>query len=498
MASIVNPLLNDCCANIQSLRPQSSVGNQALDAAASDNGGLQHPWIALDGRGLMLEQGTGLSRYSEALTRALNRLPFRQEVLLDRAPGPNGVIPSYGKSKRGLQRARRWLRALSNKRRAADIIAAPADAAGFDRIRRSSDVFRLAQVHFDVYRKPLWISNATPPAIMHWTYPLPIRFERALNIYTIHDIIPLLTPSLTSISESRHRKLLQSLLATADHIVTVSETSRRAIVDWFDYPEDKITNTYEGIAFEPREVGDTERVAQYGLRSGDYFVAVGTIERRKNVGRLITAYLASGAKYPLVLVGPNGWKAASELAPAEGHIINVHQAAQGMPGVLPLGFVPRATARALLQGARSLLFPSRAEGFGLPIIEAMAVGTPVMTSRGGATEEVAGDAALMIDPLNISDMAAAITALATKPELRAALAERGFARAANFSNERYAERLEALYRRLISAKSNPKTVGPHTTLDEWSAVRAATVRQGAVSEFQPAEYPLAARTTVGF
>jgi glycosyltransferase involved in cell wall biosynthesis len=179
-----------------------------------------------------------------------------------------------------------------------------------------------------------------------------------------------------------------------------------------------------------------------------FYVAVGTIEKRKNIGRLIQAYLASGVKLPLVLAGPEGWQAEAELAPAKGYRIGIDKAAGDGPGILSLGYVPAAAIQALLQNACALLFPSLAEGFGLPIVEAMAVGTPVMTSRGGATGEVAGDAALLIDPLNVTDMAAGIAALENNYPLWLSLADRGMRRARDFSAERYTERLADLYRHL--------------------------------------------------
>jgi glycosyltransferase involved in cell wall biosynthesis len=270
----------------------------------------------------------------------------------------------------------------------------------------------------------------------------------ALNIYTIHDLIPQSAPDLTSIDRARHRAIVKGMLEVADHIVTVSETSRRAIIDEFGYPADKVTNTYQPGRLDGPGLVPLEQAGLRDLKRRGFYVAVGTIERRKNIGRLIEAYLASGVSAPLVLAGAEGWRAEAELKPALGYRIGIDKAMGEGPGILALGYAPALMVQALLQNARALLFPSLAEGFGLPIVEAMAVGTPVMTSRDGATGEVAGDAALLIDPMNITEMAAAITALEKDYPLWLSLADRGMRRARDFSVERYTERLAALYAHL--------------------------------------------------
>jgi glycosyltransferase involved in cell wall biosynthesis len=280
---------------------------------------------------------------------------------------------------------------------------------------------------------------------MHWTSPVPIVLKGAFNIYTIHDLIPQTAPDLVPGPRSRHRAILKAVLAAADHVITVSETSRRAIVDEFGYPADRITNTYQPGRMDGLNLVTLEQAGLTDLKRRGFFLSVGTIEKRKNAGRLIEAYLASGTTAPLVLAGAEGFGAKAELGPAQGYRIGIDKAAGEGPGVLLLGYAPAATIQALLQNARALLFPSLAEGFGLPIVEAMAAGTPVMTSRGGATGEVAGDAALLVDPLNVTEMAGAIASLEKDYPLWLSLADRGMRRARDFSVERYTERLAALY-----------------------------------------------------
>jgi glycosyltransferase involved in cell wall biosynthesis len=406
------------------------------------------PWIGFDVRSLILGQGTGVSSYGHGLSEAVRQLGYQREVLLDRPLQADGSLPSYGTPGRGLSRLVRWSRALSPFGQSAHIAPGPVGATGFERIRRSADIFRVAQVHFDIYRRPLRLSDRSPPTVMHWTYPLPAVLRGAFNIYTIHDLIPQTAPELTPIARARHRAMLTGVLSVADHIVTVSETSRRAVIDEFGYPPDRITNTYQPGRLSGAGLTTLEEASFPGLPRRGFYLAVGTIEKRKNIGRLIQAYLVSGVQAPLVLAGPDGWQGEAELAPAKGYRIGIDKPDGDGPGVLSLGYLPADSIRVLLQNARGLLFPSLAEGFGLPIVEAMAVGTPVMTSRGGATGEVADDAALLVDPLNVTDMAAGIAALENNYPLWLSLADRGMRRARYFSSERYAERLADLYRHL--------------------------------------------------
>ncbi|HEX4504975.1 MAG TPA: glycosyltransferase, partial [Alphaproteobacteria bacterium] len=327
------------------------------------------PWIGFDGRSLILDAGTGVHSYGHGLAGAVRRLGYRREVLLDRPLAPDGSLPPYGVPPQGLGRLLRWSRALYPFARPAGIAVGPVGRTGFERIRRATDIFRVAQVHFDIYRRPITLLDRTPPAVMHWTSPVPIVLKGALNIYTIHDLIPQTEPDLTSGAQSRHRAVIKAVLAAADHVITVSESSRRAVIDEFGYPADRITNTYQPGRMDGSGLVTLEQAGLADLKRRGFFLSIGTIEKRKNIGRLIEAYLASGMAAPLVLAGGEGFGAEAELKPAHGYRIGVDKAAGEGPGVLLLGYAPALKIQALLQNARALLFPSLAEGFGLPIVE---------------------------------------------------------------------------------------------------------------------------------
>ncbi len=305
----------------------------------------------------------------------------------------------------------------------------------------SPDLFRVAQVHFDLYRRPLALRLADPPAIMHWTYPLPLHVPGVPNLVTVHDLIPLLQPELTGIASARMERLLRAVVAQAEAVVTVSETVRADIVRRLGVPSERVVNLYQAVDLPPALLAASEAVAA-PCPAGS-FVCVGSVERRKNVGRVILAHGRSGSRRRLVLVGPDGEGAAAELAALSAH--------PAPDRVLRLPWIPRPELVRALRSARAVLFPSLAEGFGLPIAEAMMLGVPVLTARGGATEEIAGGAALLADPRDAGELARAIGRLDGDGLLCDRLAAAGRARAALFSMEAYGARLDGLYRRIAAA-----------------------------------------------
>ena len=394
----------------------------------------------------MLPQGTGVSTYASVLADCMGQVGLGLELLIDAAAGSGAARP----------RLRRWIAAAAPGAQRAEL-AASGDAPDQARLRVAVDVFRTAQVHFDLHRRLLPVRGGQPPAAMHWTYPLPLRFLGVPNLYTVHDLIPLLHPALTPISGRRLGRILQRITYSGAHLVTVSEASRREIIATLGAPGHQVTNTYQAVHFPADVMAGQEEVHRSlhrvgRLRPGGYFLHAGTVEPRKNLARLIAAYRASGITTPLVIAGPDGWQAADQLLPAKGLLREGIPVAQGAASVLRVPWLDRRTLVSLIRGAKAVLLPSLAEGFGLPVAEAMALGAPTMTSCGGATEEVAGGAALLVDPLDGAEMAEAFRALDRDPVLRGSLVARGLRRAALFSMEAYAARLRALYDTVLAGQ----------------------------------------------
>jgi glycosyltransferase involved in cell wall biosynthesis len=175
---------------------------------------------------------------------------------------------------------------------------------------------------------------------------------------------------------------------------------------------------------------------------GRFLLVCGTVEKRKNIARLLDAYRQSGVEMSLVIAGPDGW-GAEDLLRQIG----------STPGVIRLPYLDRAAMRALIGHARTLIMPSLAEGFGLPVAEAMALGTPVVTSDRGALAETAGGAALAVDPEDIAGLATALRRLASDDALYATFASAGLVNAARFTPARFAERLTRAYAMVMAGTS---------------------------------------------
>ncbi|MFM7608587.1 MAG: glycosyltransferase family 4 protein, partial [Alphaproteobacteria bacterium] len=185
-----------------------------------------------------------------------------------------------------------------------------------------------------------------------------------------------------------------------------------------------------------------------------YFLFFGAIEPKKNVGRLIEAYLASGVSDPLVIIGKKAWKSVKDLQLISGDGDTPRaqariDSAEKQSCVLHFDYASFSLLVSLIRGAKAVLFPSLYEGFGLPALEAMSLGTPVLTSNTASMPEVVGEAALQIDPYDIRALVEGIRALDSDADLRGRLAEAGPIRAQEFSPERYQARLAKLYGRFV-------------------------------------------------
>ncbi|MGE4011801.1 MAG: glycosyltransferase, partial [Alphaproteobacteria bacterium] len=178
----------------------------------------------------------------------------------------------------------------------------------------------------------------------------------------------------------------------------------------------------------------------------------GALEPKKNVGRLIEAYLAAGIDTPLVIVAAEGWKSDQELRLLNEDHIRYERSIGDLTlvrrKVMRFEYAPFPVLVSLIRGAKAVLFPSLYEGFGLPVLEAMQLETPVLTSDQGSLPEVAGDAALIVDPYNVRKMAEGIRELDGNGELRGNLRARGLKQVENFTTERYKARLQEMYRRI--------------------------------------------------
>lgn len=332
-------------------------------------------------------------------------------------------------------------------------------AQAMDQTFAGTRMFESASAHFHVYGRFANIRMPAPPALFHATHPLPVRVAGCPNIVTIHDLVPLRLPHMTLDNKRYFFRLVQHLVARADHLVTVSEYSRRDIMTLFNVPENRITNTYQAVTIPPSALARTDsQVADeitnlFELDPGNYYLFIGALEPKKNVSRLIDAYAASGSRRPLIVAGGKGWQNETDLERInDTRFSNYHvteTTISKVKRVRRIPYLPSDQLVTLMRGARALLFPSLFEGFGLPVLEAMTLGTPVLTSNVTSLPEIAGDAALTVDPYDVSAMAAAIRQLDNDTDLLADLSHRGRQQARIYSMENYATRLADVYRSVL-------------------------------------------------
>jgi glycosyltransferase involved in cell wall biosynthesis len=277
----------------------------------------------------------------------------------------------------------------------------------------------------------------------------------AKNVYTMCDLVPLRLPYTTLDDKREYFHAVRMLARRADHIVTISEASRRDIINLLGVPERKITNTYlsaeipEKYANKPDDVVKREVEGTFNVKYKEYMLFYGAVEPKKNIGRLIEGFLACDTNAPLLIVGKLAWKYEQELRllndDAQTYLEMVGAVIYRRRRIFRVDYAPFPLLVSLIKGAKCVLFPSLYEGFGLPILEAMKLGTPVLTSTESANPEIAGDAALLVDPYDPRAIAEGITALDTDADLRASLSAKGRKQAELFSQEAHMRRLTEVY-----------------------------------------------------
>lgn len=437
---------------------------------------MHKPRIYIDGFNLSLEQGTGVATYSRNLSFALRDLGAEVGVLYgtSRSTISNSSLVREVAFFDTPPRKPHWLvnglvNFLRSMRSPYGEIATQVPMTGkvirdtfrarlphFDHIWNVQGLYNNRSLHGILGGRPISVHFREPPEIMHWTYPLALRVPKANNLYTIHDLVPLRLPYTTLDHKRKYFRLIRRLSKNADHIVTVSEASKKDIINLFGVPENRITNTYQAVdipaRYRDKPVSDVKSDVEgtFGLGYKSYFLFFGAIEPKKNVGRMVEAYLASGVTDPLVIVGKKAWKSDEELRLIADndhvrYLLTNGNITEKRFRVMQIDYASFPLLVSLIRGAKAVLFPSLYEGFGLPALEAMSLGTPVLTSNTASMPEVVGNAALQIDPYDTRALVEGIRALDSDADLRGRLAEAGPIRAQEFSPERYQARLAKLY-----------------------------------------------------
>ena len=234
-------------------------------------------------------------------------------------------------------------------------------------------------------------------------------------------------------------------VAQADAVIAVSEATCRDLIELYQTPPAKIKVLYHGVSsnfrpvIEPLQIQEVRQ--KYGLGQSPFILSVGTVQPRKNYQRLIQALAQVKGEIKLVIAGGKGWSYENILAEVDK---------QGLQGRVHFpGFVAEADLPALYSAATIFVYPSLYEGFGLPILEAMACGLPVIASDQSSLPEVVGKAGLLIKPGEVEAIATAINRLLGDEALRQALSSAGLARAAEFTWDKMAAQLVELYQQVL-------------------------------------------------
>lgn len=264
--------------------------------------------------------------------------------------------------------------------------------------------------------------------------------KRGKKVATVFDITSIKFPQWHDRKTSQLDRLrFKKIAADADLAIAISESTKKDFLEF--HPRGRVEVIYPGKSesfntkFDEKKLLKT--LQKYNLQKG-YFLSVSTLEPRKNLERLINVFLKVGINAPLVLVGKMGWKNDQLLQLIKSNPDRVKM----------LGFVPDGDLKALYEGALCLVYPSLYEGFGIPVVEAMSLGTPVITSNISSLSEAGGDAVLYINPYEEQSLAKALVKVYQNDKLRQKLSMLGLKQAGKFSWEKSAQKLNLLYQSL--------------------------------------------------
>jgi glycosyltransferase involved in cell wall biosynthesis len=292
-----------------------------------------------------------------------------------------------------------------------------------------------------------WVVRNDNLDVFHAQFIVP-PFLRCKTVATIPDIAYEHIPKFFPARERTWQKLLvRNSAKKADHIITVSEYSKRDIAHTYDVSPEKITVTYEGagdefVPLDP-EKARLELARKYGIDC-EFILYLGRLQARKNLARVVEAYARvrhSGLRHKLVLAG----KQDTLFQPVLSRIRELKLEND----ILLPGYVPAEDVPVFFNGADVFIYPSFYEGFGLPVMEAMACGTPVITSRGSSLEEVAGAGAVLVDPMDEGSIADALIQVLGDAELRHQLGQAGLARSHQFNFKNAAEQTIRVYEQVM-------------------------------------------------
>jgi len=279
------------------------------------------------------------------------------------------------------------------------------------------------------------------------SYIIPALNFFSKNIIVIYDLCVFLPPQTRPSFKTKviEKIFLRSAIRNTKKVVTISESTKKDIIKYFPIASEKISVIYPAVADNFRFIDDKQK-CKFALDKFNlpkkFILFVGTLEPRKNLVRLISAYHKLPNTCPLVIVGKRGWRYQEIFDKAEELRLK--------DKIIFLDYVPTEDLPYLYNSAACFVYPSLYEGFGLPVLEAMACGAPVITSNVSSLPEAAGEAAILVDPYNVDEIAMALNKILTNENLRQDLREKGLKQAQKFFWRKTAQEILKifLYRKL--------------------------------------------------
>ena len=285
--------------------------------------------------------------------------------------------------------------------------------------------------------------------VFHSTMPLPLRKKNSFKkVVTLHDLIPLKLSKSIRVNVSFYRKILRASLKDADLIFSISEQTKLDAIELLGINPEKIHVTYQ-TSYIPKRLRNLSKetinsvIRNYGLCPYKYFLFYGTLEPKKNVYRFMKAFKDSNTDCKLVVVGKDGWRLEREKKYLD-YLKSIE-----FKKIIRIHYIDPFNLISLLKGCKALIFPSLYEGFGLPILEAMQLGVPVITSQKGSIPEIGGDAVHYIDPYSIQELKSAFEEFSYSETILNDLKIKGLSQSKKFSASNYRRRLEQGYNKLF-------------------------------------------------
>lgn len=430
---------------------------------------MNKPKILVDGFNLNLKKGSGIKTYGITLLDAYASMNQSVDVLLDNefTTGKNAMLDEVNlfdqEEVKPVKKFNfQWLKnikALSYllRKRSGHLIKpeitepdpmsylSQVSGSRYQYIENIPDVFHSANRLFAVTKKITSLKLNQKPDIFHLTTPWPVQVPGVKTVVTIHDLIPLKVPFTTLDMKNHFYHLFKWAAESSDMIFSVSEHTKNDIMEIYGIPEDKIQVTYQ--SYKKSETVTSEEDDEIYLKAKKlakekYVLFVGNIEPKKNIKALIQAMAYIPKGYKLAVVGRKAWMHESQLSDLNRYLKKKEY--------VFLNYVSEEELSMLYKSALCMVFPSLYEGFGLPVLEAMAHDCPVICSDVSSLPEVGGDAALYVNPYKFTEIRDKLKEVISNEELRRGMIEKGRERVEFFSPENYVKRLNQAYEKLYS------------------------------------------------